>query len=165
MSRTIWTAAAVLTLLSGAIAQTGMAQTMKHTMMHGAMTHDMTALPPLDSMIKRAELLVWRTEAMMRPTADTTAHAMTPDHHAVESPQAMAGSLHDMAIGLRGALRHMDAMHRAGMKMEGDPGAAMMDVHRRLNTVLGELEQMLQPTDRMHSHHTTETRKSACNAD
>ncbi|MHB1096025.1 MAG: hypothetical protein ACYC3F_07610 [Gemmatimonadaceae bacterium] len=155
MSRTMWTATAVLTLLSGAIAQNGIAQTMKHTMMHGAMKHDMAAMPPLDSMIKRVEVLVWRTEGMMRPTADTTTNAMTPDHHAFESPQAMAGSLHDMAIGLRGALRHMDAMHRAGMNMEGDPGAAMMDVHRRLNTVLGELEQMLQPTDRMHAHHMT----------
>ncbi len=153
MSRTIWTAAAVLTLLSGATAQEGIAQTMKHTMMHGATKHDMTAMPPLDSMIKRAEVLVWRTEAMMRPAADSTAHATTTDHHAVESPQAMAGSLHDMAIGLRGALRHMDAMHRAGMKMEGDPGMAMMEVHRRMNTVLGELEQMLKPTDRMHAHH------------
>ena len=78
---------------------------------------------------------------------------MTSGRAAVESPLAMASSLNDMAIGLRGALRHMDAMHRAGMKMEGDPGAAMMEVHRRMNTVLGELEQVLQPTDRMHAQH------------
>ncbi|MHB8837913.1 MAG: hypothetical protein ACYC7F_03070 [Gemmatimonadaceae bacterium] len=153
MSRTIWAAAAVLTFLSGASAQHGMAQTMTHTMMHGAMKHDMTAMPPLDSMIKRAEVLVWRTEAMMRTSADPTANGMATERPAIESPQAMVGSLNDMAIGLRGALRHMDAMHRAGMKMEGDPGAAMMDVHRRMNIVLGELEQMLQPTERMHAHH------------
>ncbi len=155
MTRTLWITAAILTLVSGATARSGMAQgTPMRGMMHGATKHDMTAMPPLDSMIKRAEVLVWRTEAMMRTTADSTAHAMTSDH-AIESPRAMAGSLNDMAIGLRGALRHMDAMHRVGMKMEGDPGAAMMDVHRRLNTVLGELEQMLQPTDRMHAHHAT----------
>ncbi|MHB0962080.1 MAG: hypothetical protein ACYC5V_02600 [Gemmatimonadaceae bacterium] len=154
MTRKLWIAAAVLTLASGATARSGMAQTMKHDMMHGAMKHDMAAMPPLDSMIKRAEVLVWRTEAMMRTATDSSAHVMTPDH-AIESPRAMAGSLNDMAIGLRGALRHMDAMHRAGMKMEGDAGAAMMDVHRRMNTVLGELEQMLQPTNRMHAHHAT----------
>ncbi len=156
MSRTLWIAVAVLTLASGATARSGLAQgTQKHNMMHGAMKHDMTAMPPLDSLIKRAEVLVWRTEAMMRAPADPTANAMTTDRPAIESPQAMAGSLNDMAIGLRGALRHMDAMHRAGMKMEGDPGAAMMDVHRRMTTVLGELEQMLQPTDRMHAHQAT----------
>ena len=155
MSRTLWIAVAVLTLVSGATARSGLAQgTPMHSMMHGATKHDLKAMPPLDSMIKRAEVLVWRTEEMMRAATDSTAHAMTPDH-VMESPRAMAGSLHDMAIGLRGALRHMDAMHRAGMKMEGDPGAAMMDVHRRMNTVLGELEQLLQPTNRMHAPHAT----------
>lgn len=154
MPRTLWMAAAILTLASGATARRGMAQnTMKHDMMHGSTQHDMTAMPPLDSMIKRAEVLVWRTEAMMRTGADST--ATSPSHTAIESPQAMAGSLNEMAMGLRGALRHMDAMHRAGMKMEGDAGAAMADVHRRMNTVLGELEQMLQPTNRMHAHHAT----------
>ena len=155
MSRTIWTAAAVLTLLSGAIAQNGIAQTMSHTMMHGATKHDMAAMPPLDSMIKRAEVLVWRTEMMMRTATDPTANAMTPTHPAVGSPEAMAGSLHDMAIGLRGALRHIDAMHRAvmNMKMEGSTGAAMMEVHQRMHTVLGELEKSLPATERMHAHH------------
>lgn len=154
MFRTLWIAAAVLTMASGATARSGLAQsTQKHDMMHGAMKHDMTAMPPLDSMIQRAEVLVWRTEAMMRTTADSTANVMTPDHDTIESPRAMAASLNEMAMGLRGALRHMDAMHRAGMKMEGDPGVAMDEVHRRMNTVLGELERMLQPTDRMHAHH------------
>lgn len=154
MFRTLWIAMTVLLLVSGATARSGMAQgTPKHAMMHGAVKHDMDAMPPLDSMIKRAEVLVWRTEAMMRTGPDATANAMTPGHTAIESPQAMAGSLNEMAIGLRGALRHMDAMHRAGMKMEGDPGVAMMDVHRRMNTVLGELERILQPTDRMHASH------------
>ena len=151
MSRTLWIAAAVLTMASGATARGVMAQnTMRHDMNHGALKHDMAAMPPLDSMIKRAEALVWRTDAMMRAADSTT---MTSDHGAVESPRAMAGSLNEMATGLRGALRHMDAMHRAGMQMEGDAGAAMMDVHRRLNTVLNELEQMLRPTDRMHAKH------------
>lgn len=35
-----------------------------------------------------------------------------------------------MATGLRGALQHMDAMHRAHVKMEEDAGTAMMEVHR-----------------------------------
>lgn len=160
MSRTLWIGAVVLALVSGSTARSGMAQnTMKHGMMHGMMHgttgHDMTAMPPLDSMLKRAEVLVWRTEAVMRSAGDAPASAMTTPYPAIESPQAMARSLNDMAIGLRGALRHMDAMDRAEMKMEGGPGAAMMDVHRHMNTVLGELEQILQSTDKMRANHAT----------
>jgi len=67
----------------------------------------------------------------------------------------MATNLHAMATGLRGVLQHMDAMHREGMKMEGDAGAAMTDVHRRMNTVLGEMAMMLPATSRMHAPHVT----------
>jgi hypothetical protein len=162
MSRKYWMVAAVFTL-----ATNGMAQgTMKHDMTHGAMKHDMAAMPSLASMIQRADSLVGRTEKMMRATADTSAHAMMMsttadssahammmDHAASDSPQAMANSLHDMATGLRGVLQHMDAMHRAGMKMEGDAGTAMMDVHRRMNTMLGELDKTLLATDLMHAKH------------
>lgn len=145
--------AAVFTLASSGMAQ-------------GTMKRDMAGMPSLASMIQRADSLVGRTERMMRATADTTAHAMMMrttadttahammlDHTASDSPQEMASSLHAMATGLRGVLRHMDAMHRAGMKMEGDAGAAMMEVHRRMNTMLGEFEKTLPPTDRMHAQH------------
>ena len=162
ISRSYWVAAAVFTLASSGMAQ----GTMKHDMAPGVMKHDMAAMPSLTSMMQRADLLVGRTEKMMRATADTTAHAMMMrttadtsaharmmDHTASDAPQAMAGSLHAMAIGLRGVLQHMDAMHRAGMKMEGSAGTAMMDVHRRMNTMLGELEKTLLAKDQMHAHH------------
>jgi hypothetical protein len=154
--------AAVFTLASSGMAQ----GTKKHGMMQGTMKHDMTAMPSLAGMLQRADSLVGRTEKMMRATADTTAHAMMmrttadtsaharmTDHTASDAPQAMASSLHAMATGLRGVLQHMDAMHRAGMKMEGDAGTAMMDVHRRMNTMLGELEKTLLAKDQMHAHH------------
>lgn len=149
MSRKYWMVVAVFTLATSAVAQ----GTRKHDMTQGPMKHDMAAMPSLASMIQRADSLVGRTEKMMRTTADTTAHAMMMDHATSDSPQAMASSLHAMATGLRGVLQHMDAMHRAGMKMEGDAGAAMMEVHRRMNTMLGEFEKTLPPTDRMHAQH------------
>jgi hypothetical protein len=95
------------------------------------------------------------THKMMMPmTADSSAHKMMMmDHAASDSPQAMASGLHAMATGLRAVLQHMDAMHRAGMKMEGDAGTAMMDVHRRMNTMLGELDKTLLATDKMHAQH------------
>lgn len=153
LSRRYWLVAAVFTLASSGMAQ-------------GAMKHDMAIMPSLASMIQRADSLVERTEKMMRANADTTAHAMmmrkTADtathammmsHTASNAPPAMASGLHAMATGLRGVLQHMDAMHRAGMKMEGDAGTAMMDMHRRMNTMLGELEKTLLAKDQMHAHH------------
>ncbi len=154
ISRRYCVLAAVFTLTSGSAARSALAQgTMMHDMAQGSMKHDMAAMPSLASMMQRADSLIGRTEKMMRSTADTTAHAMMVDHTAYDSSQAMAGSLHAMAIGLRGVLQHMDAMHRAGMKMEGSAGTAMMDVHRRMNTMLGEMEKTLAATDKMHAHH------------
>jgi hypothetical protein len=163
MSRKYWMVAALFTLTTSAGAQ----GTMKHDMTQGAMKHDMAAMPSLASMILRADSLVGRTEKMMRMTADTMTHKMMMpmtadssahkmmmmDHAASDSPQAMASGLHAMATGLRAVLQHMDAMHRAGMKMEGDAGTAMMDVHRRMNTMLGELDKTLLATDLMHAKH------------
>lgn len=154
MSRKLWIAAAAVTLASGLAARNGMAQgTMKHDMGPGAMKHDMSAVPSLASMIQRADSLVVRTEQMAHATTDTTAHAMMMDHGAGNVPEAMADNLRAMAIGLRGVLLHMEAMHLEGMKMEGDAGTAMMDVHRRMNTILGELEKTLPATGRMHAAH------------
>ena len=166
-SRTLWIAAAAFTLSSGVAAQ----GTMKSGMMHGAMKHDMAALPSLARMLLRADSLVARTEQlmrmttdtaahamMMRATTDTAAHAMMMDHAATDSPQAMAGGVHAMATGLRGVLQHMEAMHDAGMKMEGEAGAAMTDVHRRMNTVLGELEATVLQMDQMHAQHSMKQR-------
>lgn len=149
-ARGFWIAVAVVTLASSGMAQ----GTMTHGMAQGTMKHDMAAVPSLASMMRRADSLVGRTEQMMRTTADSSTHAMTMEHGTVGAPQAMASSLHAMTTGLRGVLQHMDAMHRAGMKMEGDAGMAMMDVHRRMNTMLGELEKTLPATDKMHAQHT-----------
>ncbi len=146
MSRKYWMIAAFFTL-----ATTGMAQSTTNQSMPGMMKHDMPAMPSLESMIKRADALVERTEKMTRMTEDTSARDMMMDHGAGRTPEVMAIGLHDMAIGLRSLLRHMDAMHVAGMKMEGTAGAAMMDVHQRLNTVLGELETTLPASDKMHA--------------
>lgn len=168
-SRKLLVLVTVFTLMSGSAARSVLAQdTMMHGMAHGAMKHDTATVPSIASMMQRADSLVGRTEKMMRATADSTAHAMMMrttadttahakmmmDHTASDSPQAMASSLHAMTTGLRGVLQHMDAMHRAGMKMEGDAGMAMMDVHRRMNTMLGELEKTLPATDKMHAQHT-----------
>lgn len=153
-SRNFWIAAVAIMLAGGVGAQTGEAQgTMKHDMGPGAMKHDMSAMPSLASMIQRADSLITRTEQMSHVTSDTTAHAMMMDHGAGNVPEAMASNLRAMATGLRGVLLHMEAMHLEGMKMEGDAGAAMMDVHRRMNTVLGEMEKMLPATGRMHAAH------------
>jgi len=163
MSRKYWMIAALFTLATSAGAQ----GTMKHDMAQGPMKHDMSALPSLESMIRRTDSLVGRTEKMMQMAADTAAHTMMlatatdssahammmMDHAASDSPQAMASGLHAMATGLRGVLQHMDAMHRAGMKMEGDAGTAMMDLHRRMNTMLGELDKTLLAMDKMHAQH------------
>ena len=163
MSRKYWVIAAAFTLASSGMAQ----GTMKHDMMQGTMKRDMGAMPSLASMIQRADSLVGRTEKMMRATTDTTAHAMMirktadttahakmmMDRAAGDSPPAMASNLHAMTTGLRGVLRHMEAMHRAGMKMEGDAATVMMDMHRRMNTVLGELEKTAQAMETMHMQH------------
>ena len=176
MSRKYWVITAAFTLASSGMAQ----GTMKHDMMQGTMKRDMGAMPSLASMIQRADSLVGRTEKMMRATTDTTAHAMMMrrttdttahammmrktadttahakmmmDRAAGDSPPAMASNLHAMTTGLRGVLRHMEAMHRAGMKMEGDAATVMMDMHRRMNTVLGELEKTAQAMETMHMQH------------
>lgn len=158
-SRTFWIAAVAVTLASGIRAENAEAQgTMKHDMGPGAMKHEMAAMPSLASMIQRADSLVARTEQLSHMTTDTTAHAMMMDHGGGNVPQAMSSNLHTMAVGLRGVLVHMEAMHGEGMKMEGTAGAAMMDVHRRMNTVLGELEKMLPATSRMHAIHAKASR-------
>ena len=165
MSRRYWVVvvAAVFTLASSGMAQ----GTMTHGMGQGTMKHDMAAMPSLASMMQRADSLVGRTEKMMRATTDTMAHAMMMrktadttahakmmmDHTAGDSPKAMANNLHAMTTGLRGVLQHMEAMHRTGMKMDGDAGTAMMDMHRRMNTVLGELEKTVQAMEKMHAQH------------
>ncbi len=159
MSRKVWIAVAAVTLAVGLPVRSSIAQgTMKHDMGPGAMKHDMSAMPSLASMIQRADSLIAHTEQMSHVTSDTTAHAMMMDHGAGHVPEAMASNLRAMAMGLRGVLLHMDAMHRDGMKMEGDAGAAMMDVHRRMNTVLGELEKMLPATGQMHATHVKGSR-------
>ncbi len=153
IARHCWIAVAALALASIGAPRHGMAQgTMKHDTSHGAMTHDTAATPSLASMLQRADSLVRQAERLVKATADTSAHGRM-GHVAADSPQAMATSLHTIATGLRGALRHMDAMHRAGRKMEGDAGTAMMEAHQRMNAMLGELEQMLRVTDKMHAQH------------
>jgi len=149
-----WVVAAALVLTSACAARSGTSgPMMMGGMAHGEMAHDMATMPSLASMMQRADSLVRRTETMLRATVDTTPHAMAMEHAVGDSSPMAAGSLHTMAIGLRGLLQHMDAMHRSGMKMEGDAGTTMMELHQSANGMLGEMERTLQALDRMQAHH------------
>lgn len=137
-------------MMSGPMMMGGMA--------HGAaerdaMAHGAAAMPSFESMMQRADSLVRRTARMMGDTSAATSHAMTMEHAAGDPSQMMAGNLHAMAVGLRAFLQHMDAMHRADKQMDREAMSAMMELHQRSNTALGELEKTAEALDRMTKHH------------
>ncbi|MBI2407572.1 MAG: hypothetical protein HYV19_04650 [Gemmatimonadetes bacterium] len=117
------------------------------------------AVPSLAQMLQRADSLVMRAERLVSAAhTDTTGHAMMMSHGAAGSAPAGANSVLEMAMGLRGLLRHLDAMHRAGMPMEGAAATAMHELHQRSATLLSEVEQTMQAMERMHAMHGKTTR-------
>jgi len=116
-------------------------------MAQSGMAHDSAAMPSLASMIQRTDSLLQRTARMIGDTNTATPRAMAMEHLAGDLSHTMAGHLQAMAIGLRGLLQQMAAMHRPGMQMDVDAESAMMDLHRRSNVILGEMEKAVQALD------------------
>lgn len=120
-------------------------------MEHGAMTRAGEA-STLAEMMQRADSLVARANRLLpAPAPDSGSHAVVMTHDSHQSASSGAEHVVKMAIGLRGLLQHMDAIHRAGVTLEGNEATAMTDWHQRCATLLGDLEKTVQSMELMHA--------------